>query len=346
MTSIPMPSRRRNFDSRPLLMATSDVLERAFGPDPGLIRLRMACRAILAGAASLAVLLPATGGASHKAIAAIALAFMLGIISSVAVRDRERVQQALTFALLPPSALGAVALSSYLSSWPWAADLGFVIVATAVASTRTLGPRGTALGMVAFIGYFMGEIMHVPVRAMPLLALGIGVGLGASAFMRFLVLPEDPKATLRHVARHLRRRVSRVLSQSARMLAQRPAGAESQQRMHRELSRLNDTFQIADQQVESVGQTQEESALRDRILAVELAAERVLRLAGGAHAEDRKGNSARLNALAHDLRLGQRSVPRSGPAPAEAAERYRQAPLSAALDALEKALAALWQEAP
>ena len=103
--------------------------------------------------------------------------------------------------------------------------------------------------MVAFIVYFIGAITHPSLTAMPLLALGTGVGLAASALMRFVVLPDDRAATMRHLAWHLRRRVARILSEAARMLENEPSGGRSQEAMHRELSRLNDTFQVADQQV-------------------------------------------------------------------------------------------------
>jgi hypothetical protein len=324
-------------------MALFDAAEAIFGPDPGLIRLKLASRAVFSAAFTMTVLLLVTNAASRGEVTAIALGFMVAIISNIAVRDEQPAQQAVTLALLALPALGAIALASYLSNWPWLGDMTFVAVATLASLARMFGPRGMAVGFVAFIVYFIGEIIHPPLADMPLLTLGIGLGLATSALMRFAILPDNALATMHHVAWHLRRRVARILAEAAGMLAQERSSAPLRKRMHGELARLNDTLVIADQQIGDLGRVQEVNALRDRALAVELAAERVLRIAGGGRAEDREGNSARLGALAHRLRTGQLPAARSGPEPAEAPDRYHRAPLGAALDALESALAGLEQ---
>lgn len=329
-----------------LRMALFDAAETVFGPDPGLIRLKMASRGVLSAAITMTILLLATNAASRGELTAIALGFMVSIISNIAVRDAEPAQQALTLALLALPALGSIALASYLSRWPWLGDIAFVAVATLASLARAIGPRGMAIGFVAFIVYFVGEIIHPPLAAMPMLAVGIGLGLAASALMRFAILPDNGVATMRHVAWHLRRRVARLLAEAADMLARERSAARLRHRMHVELARLNDTLMIADQQIGDIARLQEANALRDRALAVELAAERVLRIASGGQAEDREGNCARLNSLAHRLRAGQLPAPRSGPHPVQAPDRYRRAPLGAALDALESALASLEQATP
>jgi hypothetical protein len=316
-------------------------MESVFGPDPGLIRLKIAARAVAAGALTLTILLLVTGGANRNAIAAIALGFMIANLSNVVVRDQGRGRQALTLALLALPAIGASALASFLSRWPWVGEAGFLAVVAGVALARKLGPRGIALGMVAFICYFIGEILHPAVSSTPLLAASVAVGLAASALMRFVVIPEDARATLRHIVWHLRRRVTHILAESGRALAQDSDRAAQAKRMDRELARLNDTFATGSEQIDALEDAPDADALRHRLLAVELAAERVVRVASGERPQSRRDDADRLVALAEELRDGRLPARRRAPPPSEALQRYRDAPVGAALDALESALADL-----
>ncbi len=338
-----------------------DTLETVFGPDPGLLRLNTAARAAGAAAISLTILLLLTGGQTRPQVTAIALGFMMAVMSNMAVRDPQQRAQMLTLALLPLPVLAAVALAFLLSQSPWLGKLCFVAVATAAVLARLLGPRGTAFGMVAFIGYFIGEIMSVPFTALPLAALGTCTGIAASALMRFIVLPDRPANTLRHIERHLRRRTARILRQAARMLRGGAGREKHEHRMHRELVRLNDAFQAAEEQLQSLGATAAAQALEQRFFAVELAAERLIRLAAEPSPEaERNQVLPRIDKLAALLLHGDLPPPRPTPPrptpprptsprptspgaapPATAPQSPRHTPLTAALDALEDTLSQL-----
>jgi hypothetical protein len=320
-------------------MKLFDALELVFGPDPGLLRLRAAIRAVSATALALTSLLLLNGAGSPGAIAAAALGFMTANVSSVAVSDKGRGPQALTLGLMAIPALGASLLASWLSNWPLAGEIGFVAVVAAASLARLMGPRGVSLGVVAFICYFAGEILHAKPSDAPLMAEGVAIGLGASALMRFLILPDDPRATIRRLNWHLRRRVARIVSESGRALAN--ADRPSEQRIHNELVRLSDALQAAGEQLGGLEKTEEADLWRRRLLAVDLAAERLLRAASGGRAENVSDNAARLGALGRDLRQGRLPPARPGLRPVDAPHRYRRAPVGAALDALESALADL-----
>ncbi len=83
---------------RPVRLA--DLLEVVFGPDPGLIRLRTAARAVFSAAlapGAVWVLLGA-GGSGPAVAAPIGIAMMTGIFANVAVRDPAPAGQAATLA--------------------------------------------------------------------------------------------------------------------------------------------------------------------------------------------------------------------------------------------------------
>jgi len=322
--------------------ALSDALEPVFGPDPGLLRLRVAGRAVCAATAALGVMLPLAG----SQLGATGLAFMLAVNSSIAVRDATPQAQAVTLALLPVPALGAVVLSGVLADWPLLGKLAFIAVAVAAVLARQAGPRGMALGMVGFIAYFIAEITRPALATLPLLALGIGVGIAASALMRFVLLPDRLAATLRHIERDLRRRTARILAQAARMLRGGAGQERDVRRTHREIARLNDTFQIAEDQLHALGGTEAAQALERRFFALELAGERVLRIvANGNAVAERDIALPRIQHLARLLQRGDLPPPRqAAQAQGATGTARRHAPLSAALDALEDTLAQFAQD--
>ena len=271
------------------------MVEAVFGPDPGLLRLRTAGRTVLSAATTLTALLLLYGNAGTRAAAPIALGFMVSNFANMSVRDQKPWQQGLSLALLALPALGCVALSSFLSAWPWAADLGFVAVIAAATLARMLGPRGMSMGMVAFISYFIGVVTRPPLWELPQMAVAVSIAIAAAGFIRIVVLPDRPRAALRQVRVHIRRRVNRILSEVDEVLssdATRPTPRQEEarrHRMHREIARLNDALLIAEDQIEELEETEsEELTVRERFFALELAAERLMRLAARhRHAPDR-----------------------------------------------------------
>ena len=244
--------RRRRSD---VGVAAADVIEAVFGPDPGLLRFRMAARTLISAGATLGALLLLLGGASLQAIAAIMLGFMSCLFSNIAVRDPHIRQQAVTLSLLPLPTLGSVAVASYLSAWPWASDLGFIVVVMAAAAARSFGPRGMALGMVAFIAYFVGVILKPPLTDMPNLAIAVAIGIGAAAAVRLALLPDRPRAALVHMQRYIYRRLERLIRLADEMLASDPgerAGEThvSLRRARAEIARLQDALLAAQEQLE------------------------------------------------------------------------------------------------
>ncbi|HZD89394.1 MAG TPA: hypothetical protein VE224_04805 [Pseudolabrys sp.] len=293
----------------------ADALELVFGPDPGLLRLRIAIRTVISASMTLTALLLLFAGGGRPADAAIALGFMTSIFSNMVVRDPGPWQQGLTLGLISLPALGSVALSSYLSHWQWTADIGFIVVVMAASLAPLAGPRGRAMGMVGFISYFVGEIIHPPLGDMPHLAIAVFVGIGAAALTRFVLLREKPQAALRQVRRHIDRRVDRILSHVDELLGSsgNREKMRSEARHHRsnyEIARLNDALLVAQDQIDAVEEAgpQLRRDVAARMFAIELAAERLVRM-GVRHADAPGADAARRRIAALQAELRQEELP-------------------------------------
>jgi hypothetical protein len=171
--------------------------------DPGRLRLRSAGATTLSLVLAIIALLIFTR-ATHQPVTVAMLGAIVAMQSSAAVKDKQQHHRVITTLLLPFPAIGAVALAAVLSPFGWVADIGFITVLFAAVWVRRFGPRGNALGMVAFMSYFFALFIHATPGRLPMLAAAVGVGIGATLVVRTLVFPDRPRAEVRHLVRALR----------------------------------------------------------------------------------------------------------------------------------------------
>jgi hypothetical protein len=287
----------------------ADAVEGVFGPDPGLLRLQLAARTVVSTSITLTALLLWTGG-TLQAAASIALAFAVSMFANINVRDPKARQQAWTLALLALPALGACVLASFLSHWPWIADVGFIVVVTLAVFARPAGPRWMALAMVGYISYFIGVIIHPPLASAPQLAASVAIALAAAALTRFALLRDSPRLALQQVRLHIDRRIDRILDEAdIRLEEGRRRRSESEvRRSHIEMAQLNDALLVAQDQIEALEGPDDDARLRLSacFFRLELAAERLMRLAAR-HPDlpDHRQARERIAALRGALRAGQ-----------------------------------------
>jgi len=178
--------------------------------DPGRLRLRSASTTTL----SLILALSASYGFITVAGQPITVA-MLGTIvamqSAAAVKDRQQHSRVVTTLLLFFPAVAAVSLAATLSHFGKVADVGFIAVLFGAVWVRRFGPRGNALGMVAFISYFFALFLRATPSQIPVLAVAIAIGIGATLLVRTLILPDRPAVEVRRLVRALRNASSAVL---------------------------------------------------------------------------------------------------------------------------------------
>ncbi|MEC3998387.1 FUSC family protein [Actinacidiphila sp. DG2A-62] len=149
-------------------------------PDPGRLRLRSAARAVLGISAAVAAVLLA--GLPLPAACGGGLAALLAFFT---VADATVRRQAVTTALLPAAGVPVLAAASALHPWPAARDAAFVAVVMGGVYARRWGPRGNALGVFAFMMFFVAQFLHAAPGDLPELLAAVGIGLGAAATVRF-----------------------------------------------------------------------------------------------------------------------------------------------------------------
>ncbi|MBJ7338071.1 FUSC family protein [Mycolicibacterium sp.] len=178
--------------------------------DPGRLRLRSATATTLALVLAMVALLGFIRVAGQPVTVAM-LGTIVAMQSSAAVKDRQQHSRVVTTLLLFLPAVAAVSLAALLSQFGKVADVGFIAVLFGAVWVRRFGPRGNALGMVAFICYFFALFLRATPGQIPILAVAIVVGLGATLLVRTVVLPGRPAVEVRRLVRALRAASSSVL---------------------------------------------------------------------------------------------------------------------------------------
>ena len=171
--------------------------------DPGRVRLRNAAATTLSLVLAMVTLLVLTRIA-HQPVTVAMLGTIVAMQASAAVKDRDQRSRVVTTLLLFFPSIGAVTLAAFLSPLGAVADVGFIVVLFCAVWVRRFGPRGTAMGMVAFISYFFALFLHASPGQIPVLAVAVAVGIGASLLVRTLVFPDRPRVEVRRLCRALR----------------------------------------------------------------------------------------------------------------------------------------------
>jgi uncharacterized membrane protein YccC len=229
--------------------------------DPGRLRLRNAAATTLSLVLAMVTLL-AAAGVTHQPVTVAMLGTIVAMQSSAAVKDRQQHSRVVTMLLLIFPAVGAVTLAALLSPIGVIADIGFIAVLFTAVWVRRFGPRGNALGMVAFMAYFYALFLRSTLDQVPVLAGAVAVGVGSTLIVRTLIFPDRPRAEVRHLVRALRGASVAVLDVAAN------PGANDVATYRRRLDRLGETALMIDDWLDrhdaaqSLSVTSEDLALR------------------------------------------------------------------------------------
>ncbi|MER5886468.1 FUSC family protein [Streptomyces sp. NPDC001941] len=149
-------------------------------PDPGRVRLRVSLRAVLGIA--LAVTAAELCGLSLTASITGGLAALLALFT---VGDPTVRGQAGTTALLPVVGFPVLALATLLHDLTLLRDLCWLAVVFAGVYARRWGPRGHALGIFAFMMFFVTQFLHAVPGQLPELYGAVALALAAASAVRF-----------------------------------------------------------------------------------------------------------------------------------------------------------------
>ncbi|MFB7505835.1 FUSC family protein [Streptomyces broussonetiae] len=187
--------------------------DRLAASDPGLLRLTAGLRTVVAIALTLAVLAALRVPVPHLVAGA-----MAAMVSTFAIREKQRSQQAVTLALGLPVALASVSLGALLNERVVIGDLFFVALIFAAVYSRRFGDRGTALGLIGFQIYFLSLFVHATGSALPGLYGVICMAFACSALARFVLLPQTPAGTLDRLRGAFRARLAQLIAVQAELL--------------------------------------------------------------------------------------------------------------------------------
>ncbi|WP_024794818.1 FUSC family protein [Tomitella biformata] len=207
--------------------------------DPGRVRVRDAWAAALSVCLAI-VAMALTSIVLEQKLDTITVSGFMAMQGALMVKDRTLREREITTALLLAPAIAGVSVAAVLNAHWLAEDVGLVLAVFVAVWVRRFGPRGTALGMVGFFGYFFGLLTHATVDALPMLILAIAVGVASSLLVRVAIIRERPRLQLQRLSSSLRVASRAVLD------AALAADRSSPRRLHAQLDRLGETAMAVD----------------------------------------------------------------------------------------------------
>ncbi|MBP1882097.1 FUSC family protein [Sinorhizobium mexicanum] len=197
--------------------------------DPAFSRLRQASRITSTIVISVCLLM-----AFHFIVAALppaayGLAVSLSIEGGLAVRDRTPHEQMITRVIAVLASVAMVALASALESHRYLSDVIFLVIIFLAVYGRGYGPRWFAVGMFAFMSYFIGAYLRPTPDQLPALFMGAAISATVAHLVRTRLLPDNRYLDLMRAAASIQRRVDQILVELAET-ARRPVFTEIDRR--------------------------------------------------------------------------------------------------------------------
>ncbi|WP_261568402.1 FUSC family protein [Frankia gtarii] len=283
-------------------------VDRFLGSDPGLNRFRMALHCVVTIALILLVeylfvrathamqvqthgaSLPAAKAAEvatinhYMQVIAMMVGALIGLISVFGVADPTPRGQLVTMLLLPVPMIPMLVLGISIADHR---TISLIVIAASLAVgtyCRRFGLRGFIGGMLLFMGAFLGFFLGAAVSLDDLgwLCAEIGVGLAVALAVRFGLFFPRPAKDLRRTQRSYAARARKVAKLALELFDDPDHSERQEQRLHRQLVRLNEAALMIDAQLGDPAAVAEGSSgqlLHQRLFDVELALTNVARFA-------------------------------------------------------------------
>jgi len=206
----------------------------------------MALRVTLSVALSFGVLLVIHSLLFPLPIASYGLGIVLAIEGGVAVRDKGGGRQLVTRLLGCAASLVVVVIAAGLEGHRLISDAAFLLIIFLAASARVFGPRGHAIGMFAFMSYFLGAYFQPPLAELPLVAIGPIVSSLIAHAVRSVVLPDDWRRDLLRSLESVQGRINQILFKIAALAADGHVSDADRQELNQLEERLKDVVLMAE----------------------------------------------------------------------------------------------------
>ena len=209
----------------------------------------MATRTTAALACSLAMLYLLTRATGQPLTVAL-LGVVITMIAARSVNEPDPHRQRITMALLPVPAALVHHRRRAARAPQGRSDVVFVAIVFVAVYIRRFGPRGRALGMVAFMAYFFTLYLRASISELPWMIGAVVVGTVCTFVMSAYVLPDRPERVLRATIRALRARMAIVVDTTAEAVRTGRLDERRRRRMRARTIRLNETALMVQSQIE------------------------------------------------------------------------------------------------
>ncbi|MCQ2003964.1 FUSC family protein [Rhizobium sp. NRK18] len=179
--------------------------------DPTLMRLRLGSRVVVSVCLSLGLIYLFSSHVHALPVAAYGLGIILSVQGVLMVRETTGPAQFVTRATGVVAAGLSVTLATLLEEYRLVSDLAFLAVIFVACVGRAFGPRWNAVGMYAFMAYFMAAYFHPALADVPWATVGIAISAAVAQTVRFVVIRENPIASMRGAVRATLHRCEEIL---------------------------------------------------------------------------------------------------------------------------------------
>ena len=178
---------------------------------------------------------------AHQPIAVVLVGVDISLNCATAINDPDPRQRSITYLLAPLTAAGALTLGILLVRDEALSDVAFVAIMFIATAARRFGPRGTALGLLAFWTYFLAILLHATMAQVPWFLVATVVGAACAFLLGTWLLPDQPERLLGGLCSVLDVRVAAILGQLRATLAAGPITARARARMISSVAQLHAT---------------------------------------------------------------------------------------------------------
>jgi uncharacterized membrane protein YccC len=276
------------------------VRDHLFPPDPGGLRLMAAVRATTAGLASFALVV-LLGQAADVPLVDRVLGFAIALFIAATVRDSSSGAKLVTIAAGGAGAAAATIAATLLADRPIAEAVLLPVVMFAIAFFGVRGPRYVSIGLASLVAYLIAMVSKQPVETLPVRLLILAMSVATAALVRCVLMPERPETELTRLKQAIRSGLAKVLALIASAVNAGAWTSATRGALRRGVERLEEIVLLAQARVAALAQRDDGSWGWLQLLEIELATERVERIAleGLGSSGEREPLLAQITALAN-----------------------------------------------
>ncbi|MGN6333004.1 MAG: FUSC family protein [Motilibacteraceae bacterium] len=255
---------------------TSWLRRALLASDPGLLRLRLGVRALLAVAVAIGVESRVAPAVGVPTLVGVLLGGMVAMNGSFAASGRPPREAYGTLAWFPAVASLGVVAAGLLAPARVASLAGFVVAMVVAVYVRRFGTRGFAWGILGWLGYFFATFTRLRLSQFPAV-LAVLLAATACVVLAEAVVPDRPERALARARTAFELRVGALVRTCRAALAggRRPEKLAGQ--LHARRFRLIEAALLVDGYLALAAQSAQAgataSAARHRLLDIELAAD-------------------------------------------------------------------------